>query len=33
VEYEPPKEILKKLRALEDEIRADLDELEGMLDG
>jgi len=33
VEYEPPKEILKKLRALEDEIKADLDELEGMLDG
>jgi len=33
VKYKPPKEILKKLRALEDEIRANLDELEGMLDG
>lgn len=31
VEYEPPKVILKKLRALEDEIRKGLDELEGML--
>ena len=33
VKYKPPKEILKKLRALEDKIRANLDELEGMLDG
>ena len=31
VEYEPPKVILKKLRDLEDEIRKDLDELEGLL--
>lgn len=31
VVYEPPLEILKKLRGLEDEIRADLDELETML--
>jgi len=31
VKYDPPKVILKKLRKLEDEIRADLDELEGML--
>ena len=31
VEYEPPKVILQKLRTLEDEIRADLDELERML--
>jgi len=31
VGYEPPKEILAKLRSLEDEIRKDLDELEGML--
>ena len=31
VEYEPPKVILAKLRALENEIRADLDELERML--
>ena len=31
VEYEPPKVILKKLRALEDEIRNDLDELEALL--
>ncbi len=31
VEHEPPKVILKKLRELEDEIRKDLDELEGML--
>lgn len=31
VEYEPPKEILKKLRALEKEISSDLDELEKML--
>ncbi len=31
VKYDPPKVILQKLRALEDEIRADLDELEGML--
>ncbi|MBE9044306.1 SAM-dependent DNA methyltransferase [Pleurocapsales cyanobacterium LEGE 10410] len=31
VEYEPPKVILGKLRSLEDEIRADLDALEGML--
>ncbi|MGB3495309.1 MAG: class I SAM-dependent DNA methyltransferase [Elainellaceae cyanobacterium] len=31
VEYEPPKVILKKLRALEDEIRSDLDELEALL--
>jgi type I restriction enzyme M protein len=31
VEYEPPKTILKKLRAIEDEIREDLDELEGLL--
>ncbi|WP_310487543.1 N-6 DNA methylase, partial [Chamaesiphon sp. VAR_69_metabat_338] len=31
VVYESPKTILGKLKALEDEIRADLDELEGML--
>jgi len=31
VEYDPPKEILGKLRALENEILADLDELEAML--
>ena len=31
VEYEPPKQILKKLRKLEAEIAKDLDELEGML--
>ena len=31
VEYEPPSLILQQLRALEDEIRADLDELEGLL--
>jgi type I restriction enzyme M protein len=31
VEHEPPKKILKKLRALEKEIFKDLDELEGML--
>jgi type I restriction enzyme M protein len=31
VQYDPPKVILTKLRALEDEIRKDLDELEGML--
>jgi type I restriction enzyme M protein len=31
VEYESPKAILKKLRALEKEIAKDLDELEGML--
>lgn len=31
VEYEPPKEILKKLRALEKEIAKGLDELGGML--
>lgn len=31
VKYEPPKVILQKLRALEDEIRADLDALEGLL--
>ncbi|MEL6492741.1 MAG: class I SAM-dependent DNA methyltransferase [Cyanobacteria bacterium J06621_3] len=31
VVYDPPKVILKKLRELEDEIRGDLDELEGML--
>jgi type I restriction enzyme M protein len=31
VKYEPPKVIIKKLRALEKEIAADLDELEGML--
>ncbi len=31
VEYDPPKVILGKLRSLEDEIRADLDALEGML--
>jgi type I restriction enzyme M protein len=31
VEYEPPKVILQKLRSLEDEIRADLDELERLL--
>ena len=31
VEYDPPKVILQQLRELEDEIRRDLDELEGML--
>ena len=31
VEYDPPKVILGKLRSLENEIRADLDALEGML--
>ncbi len=31
VEYEPPKVIIGKLRALEDEVRAGLDALEGML--
>ena len=31
VVYEPPKVILQKLRTLEDEIRSDLDALEGML--
>lgn len=31
VEYDPPKVILGRLRALEDEIRADLDALEGLL--
>jgi type I restriction enzyme M protein len=31
VKYDPPKVILGKLRELEDEIRADLDALEGML--
>jgi len=31
VQYEPPKEILRKLRALEDNIMADLDKLKGML--
>ena len=31
VKYDPPKVILKKLRALEKEISQDLDELEGML--
>ena len=31
VEYDPPKVILQQLRSLEDEIRADLDELEKML--
>jgi hypothetical protein len=31
VTYDPPKVILKKLRDLEDEIRQDLDALEGML--
>ncbi|MEA5471790.1 class I SAM-dependent DNA methyltransferase [Spirulina sp. 06S082] len=31
VEYEPPRVILGQLKAIEDEIRADLDELEGML--
>ncbi len=31
VEYEAPKVILQKLRELEDEIRSDLDELEGLL--
>lgn len=30
-EYDPPKVILARLRALEDEIRKDLDDLEGML--
>jgi type I restriction enzyme M protein len=31
VQYEPPKVILQKLRALEDEIKADLDALENLL--
>jgi len=31
VKYDPPKVILKRLRELEDEIRRDMDELEGML--
>ena len=31
VQYDPPKVILAKLRSLEDQIRKDLDELEGML--
>lgn len=31
VQYEPPKEILKKLKGLESEIMQDLDELEGMI--
>lgn len=31
VEYDPPRVILQKLRALEDEIRQDLDVLEGLL--
>jgi len=31
VEYDPPNLIIERLRALEDEIRKDLDELEGML--
>ena len=31
VVYDPPEVILKKLRDLEDKIREDLDELEGML--
>lgn len=31
VAYDPPQMILQKLRALEDEIREDLDALEGML--
>lgn len=31
VQYDPPKLILARLRSLEDEIRKDLDELEGML--
>jgi len=31
VTYDPPQEILKKLRSLEDDIRQDLDALEGML--
>jgi hypothetical protein len=31
VQHEPPKVIIKRLRALEEEIRRDLDELEGML--
>lgn len=31
VKYESPKAILQKLRDLEDEIRADLDALEGLL--
>ncbi len=31
VNYEHPKVILEKLRSLEDEIRADLDALEGLL--
>jgi type I restriction enzyme M protein len=31
VQYDPPKVIIGKLRALEDEIRADLDALEEML--
>jgi len=31
VQYDPPEVILAKLRSLEDEIRKDLDDLEGML--
>lgn len=31
VTYDPPKVILQKLRSLEDDIRQDLDALEGML--
>ena len=31
VKYEHPKVILQKLRTLEDEIRADLDALKGLL--
>jgi len=31
IAYEPPKVILQKLRLLEDEIKADLDELEKLL--
>lgn len=31
VKYDPPKEILQRLRALEKEIAKDLGELEGML--
>ena len=33
VSYDPPLEILAKLRSLEDDIRADLDELEALLHG
>jgi type I restriction enzyme M protein len=31
VQYDPPRKILGRLRKLEDDIRSDLDELEGML--